>query len=271
MKQQIQEIITRDSRDHAVVFYFVQETGENRASIGKLKDFTPIHAGFQREGSISIDYDRSAELIVEHLSSLHGTGGTQDGFKIVLPWFTALPKGHPLEVRQGLYVDLIKERTHFEVDRLELKYVSENDSTDDDGIKAIEKKIAANDAKTQIVAILGRSHAITLEVIRLVKAYNRGPVLDKRDPGIYVFAENITTDLLIGLNDESEPLQAICSADPYYMGRYIVRAALNELMELRKRRKKVIRKSSSRDHHKGYGPGEQDSLHHRSPAGCAHG
>jgi DNA-binding LacI/PurR family transcriptional regulator len=227
MINKINDLTVHDSREtDAIVFYFVQRTREIATIAVGLDGYTIIHAGLDDIKSISIDYKKSAQKLAEHLLLRCEPNETTPRSKVVLLQFVGLEESHPLRVREGVYHYFFTKSGRFQVETLDLEYDFKHDSTNAKGFEQIDTCIE-NDHAHEIVAILGRSHRITLEVIKLVQEkHKRGP---QSDFPIRVFGENITTDLLDSLNDETDPLEAICSADPYYMGRYIVRAALTEL------------------------------------------
>jgi len=228
MNHHVQSVaLSGNPKTDVIVFYFVQPTSENVGCIEQLSTFATLHAGLDRPESISIDYGKSAQMIVEYLALNCKAEGKNSDSLVVLPVFDGLDKSHPIEVRQAIYRHQIEAGKQFSVKQLSLTYDFEHDSTDDSGFRAIEQAVE-DDGEHKIVAIFGRSHQITLGAIKAVKKCKRGP---ESEFPIRVFGENITTDLLVSLNDSTDPLEAICSADPYYMGRYIVRAALNQLQE----------------------------------------
>lgn len=232
MKEEILDVATKgDPKRHAVVFYFVKFTQPEFAKAAyplerEDKQFKVIHAGYDLRGSISIDYGVSASLIVKHLCSLFPPSQAELQRKVViLPQFEGLPEGHPLRIRDAVYRSRLEDSDQFTVKSLKLEYTFRSDSITSHGLTLIKEAIR-KDGEGEIVAILGRSHRITRGVIECVRACKRGP--GGRAP-ILVLGENIATDLLLSLNDPDDPLEAICSADSFHLGRYIVRAALAKL------------------------------------------
>jgi hypothetical protein len=176
--------------------------------------FHIITTGY-RAGDITAKHTALAEMLAEQAIRDEREAKHTARRKALVVTFSSKSSGHVYTIRQDAITHLIDKSGCLYSDFLDLKFDPFVEGKLVDAKRKFARQLGEK-LGNDVAAIFGRTDQITAEVTDIVA---------RQGLPIKVYTEIMTQGTLLRLADSDNPLYAVCGTDPYFHGRYAVRAA----------------------------------------------
>lgn len=204
-----------DPRRDSILMHF-EDPDSASTLINTLQklEFHIIMTGY-RAGDITVNHAELAERLAIQAIRDHRNGNATKKRKALVIAFSDKSSGHVYTIRQDAITHRIDKSDCLYSEILDLKF----DPFIDGSLVEAKRKFArllGERLSGDVAAVFGRTDQITAEAADIVA---------KLKLSTKVYTEIITQGTLLRLADPQNQVHAVCGSDPYFHGRYAVRAA----------------------------------------------